>query len=290
MPSKSDVQKRRVQAQKATAAREAAQSRRERKRRLVIGGVAGFLAVMMVVSLGSVALLASDDGPSDPADVADSLDLEPLPDFVELTAPDPGEALTGATPCPADDGSSPRTTSFEELPPLCINLESLYELTVTTDFGDVVVTVDPSLDADAANLFITAARYHAYDGNPFWFVSDGGLVVASALTTESVQRTDGSPDLGVGLAADPPASAAAYQPATVAMLVDLDGLISSSFVLVTNETGTAELALEPVHPVVGTITGGLDVAQRIVNEAGSPVLSPVADIRIHSITVAELAG
>src|SRR5688500_3278898 len=39
---------------------------------------------------------------------------------VEIVLPGAGAAITGETPCPAADGSSERTTSFEQAPPTCI--------------------------------------------------------------------------------------------------------------------------------------------------------------------------
>src|SRR6478736_4018382 len=48
-----------------------------------------------------------------------------------------GASITGPTPCPAEDGSSPRVTGFAEAPARCIDPDSFYLATVTTTRGTI---------------------------------------------------------------------------------------------------------------------------------------------------------
>src|SRR5947209_7309589 len=54
-----------------------------------------------------------------------------------------GAKITGDTPCPKADGTSPRTTSFAKPPPMCIDTTKHYTATITTDIGTMTATLDP---------------------------------------------------------------------------------------------------------------------------------------------------
>ena len=50
------------------------------------------------------------------------------------------------TDCPAADGSSPRTTTFDGPPPMCIDPEKRYTARIETSLGELVVALDPVAD------------------------------------------------------------------------------------------------------------------------------------------------
>ena len=77
-----------------------------------------------------------------------------------------GATLTGATPCPAEDGSSPRTTQFAGPPPTCSDPSTVYDAVIHTSVGDIKVFLNSQLAPGAVNNFIVLARYHYYDGAP----------------------------------------------------------------------------------------------------------------------------
>ncbi len=85
---------------------------------------------------------------------------------VSTPAAAPGATLTGATPCPAEDGSSPRTTQFAGPPPTCIDPNVVYDAVIRTSVGDIKVFLNSQLAPAAVNNFIVLARYHYYDGAP----------------------------------------------------------------------------------------------------------------------------
>jgi cyclophilin family peptidyl-prolyl cis-trans isomerase len=258
-------------------------ARRERRRRLIVGGVAGTLAVAMVASLG-VGFLAGGTSSND--DLAGELDDTPLP--VQPAMPSPGATITGETPCPATDGTQQRTTTFENPPPVCIAAETdpaaevqSYQVSLDTDEGEIVVMVDAT-DLDAANLFVTNAWYGVYDDVPFLLVIEDGLAITGDTGT-------GNPGFTV------PATAAArpYAVDDVIMWADQTDSIGSQFAFITSDEIAAVLnSAEPAHPIVGSIApASAAVLDSIIAVAGTPGgAGPRADIRIVDVAVSAIAS
>ena len=82
-----------------------------------------------------------------------------------------GASITGPTPCPAEDGSSPRVTGFAEAPASCIDADSFYLATVTTTKGAITFQLNPKRAPQTVNDFVVLARYHFYDGQPLTTVT-----------------------------------------------------------------------------------------------------------------------
>src|SRR5438105_14326548 len=64
-------------------------------------------------------------------------------------------------------------------PPMSIHVDALYKLTITTDKGDIVMELDPTLAPQTVNNFVALARQGYYDGLTFHrvvpdFVIQGG--------------------------------------------------------------------------------------------------------------------
>jgi cyclophilin family peptidyl-prolyl cis-trans isomerase len=281
--TKNEIHKRRVQAQRQADTVAKATTRRERRRRLVVGGVAGTLAVAMVASIG-VGFLT--DGTNSDDDLAGELDDTPLP--VQLVTPAPGAAITGETPCPATDGTQQRTTTFENPPPVCIAAETdpsaglhSYQVSLVTDEGEIVVMVDAT-DLVAANLFVTNAWYGVYDDVPFWLVIEDGLAITGDTGT-------GNPGFTV------PATPAArpYAVGDVIMWADQTDGIGSQFAFITSDEIVVALnSAERAHPIVGSITpASAAVLDSIIAVAGTPGgTGPRADIRIVDVAVSDVAS
>ena len=239
---------------------------------MVVGGLAGIVAIAMVASLGVGFLAGSDE----PAEDDFAVDLDDAPQPVELVAPTPGASISGDTPCPATDGTQERTTSFETPPPVCIEEGGTYDATLTTSEGEIVVTMDLS-DTTAASLFLTNSWYGVYDDVPFWLVIEDGLAITGDAGT-------GNPGFTV------PATEAArdYEPGDVIMWADGSGGIGSQFAIVASELIAATLnSAERAHPIIGRVTAGLPVVDAIIQVAGAPGgIQPLADVRIAAVAVA----
>jgi cyclophilin family peptidyl-prolyl cis-trans isomerase len=129
---------------------------------LVLALVAGFFGVR-----SGDDTRASSDSPEEPSVDPTAASTVPATGDAELTFPPPGESITGETPCPADDGSAPRVTSFAGAPPVCIDPAMLYEATIRTSKGELKLLLNPEQAPDAVNNFVVLSRYHYYDGQPF---------------------------------------------------------------------------------------------------------------------------
>jgi len=153
----------------------AARQRRANRNRAIAGG----LVVLLVVGLISL-LIAHSTGGSKKAAASTSTTLAastttgapastaapvaPPPTAPSVTG---GQTLTGATPCPKTDGSSPRVSKFAQAPPLCIDPTKHYTATFDTSQGPIVVALDTTTTPNTANNFAVLSLYHYYDGSSF---------------------------------------------------------------------------------------------------------------------------
>jgi cyclophilin family peptidyl-prolyl cis-trans isomerase len=152
--------------QARTVAAADARDRTKRRQRL-----AGAIVVMVVILSILGAYLGGSSSTSSPSTSTTTLPSGPTTSAVPssgITPPpaSPGAALSGPTPCPAEDGSSPRTTSFAEAPASCIDPTHFYRAVISTTKGDLTVQLNPERTPNTVNAFVVLARYHFYDGQP----------------------------------------------------------------------------------------------------------------------------
>ena len=77
------------------------------------------------------------------------------------------------TECPNPDGSSPRQTSFSEVPPMCIEEGKTYTAKMETSLGEMVIHLDNVNAPITVNNFVFLARYHYYDSLIFHRIING---------------------------------------------------------------------------------------------------------------------
>ena len=146
--------------------------RRERRRRLVVGSFVALLALALIAPLVGGIFLAGDDGPPQVESIT--------PDTPTDTAPaDPDDAaaaadLTDASSCPAEDGSSPRTITFAEPHPMCIDTSMSHVAVFDTSEGEIRVVLNTAETPITVNNFVTLARWGYYDGTTI-FRSDPSI-------------------------------------------------------------------------------------------------------------------
>ena len=163
-------------------------------------------------------------------------------------------------PCPAADGSAKRTTTFPLAPPLCIDTEAGYQATIETTEGTIRLALDPIHSPLATNSFVYLARYHFYDG----------LLVHRVVPDFVMQTGDptGSGSGGPGYTfPDELPMTPGYPIGAVAMAnlspAHRDSNGSQFFIVVGNRAST----LDPLFPLFGRVTDGLDVARSIASFA-----------------------
>lgn len=286
--------------QKANRAKKIAEvqkvEKRDQRRQYVI------VIALVVVGIAAAALLLSLTGGDDEtattsatsAETADSggsdgsvpatatsaaVDAAPA-----VSAPAPGASSTGTPTCPADDGSSERTTSFGAAPPTCIDDTKTYTATMETTLGTITAELDPALAPETVNNFVFLARYHYYDGVPFHriikgFVIQGGDAVGDPLGT-------GGP--GYTIAEELPTvegDAKAYEVGSLAMAnTGQSSSTGSQFFVVTGQNG---VNLPPQYSLFGKVTEGMDVVSAIENLPTNAEDYPTEEIYITKVTIAE---
>jgi peptidyl-prolyl cis-trans isomerase B (cyclophilin B) len=274
----------RTERERARQARARAEEQRAalaRRQRRTLALVA--LVLLLALLAGTAGALFGDRGSSRTAATAStsttaSTTTVPATGSAELTFPAPGTAMSGPTPCPAEDGSSPKVTRFEGPPPRCIDPTRFYEAVLHTTVGDLKLLLNPEQAPNAVNNFVVLARYHYYDGQPFTTILP--RKAAQIRPRFEPPETD-SP--GYTLPGEAPERGQIFVPGTIAFVPatpDTDDY-AASFVL-----ATFELAAD--LPQNFTSFGlMLDGQQTLIaiDRSGSEAGSPTRAVVIDSITI-----
>lgn len=201
---------------------------------------------------------------------------------VEITVPEQGASITGETPCPAADGSSERTTTFEQAPPTCIDADRAYTATLDTSEGTVVIELDDTAAPATVNNFVVLARYHFYDGVAFHRIIPGFMNQAG----DPVGPTPGQGGPGYTIPDELPTGEAPYPAGTLAMANTGAPNSGGSQWFITVADGGARLT--PTYSVFGKVVEGQDVVDAI-NALGSDgeAGEPTKLVTITSITIDE---
>jgi len=174
-----------------------------------------------------------------------------------------------SSPAARDDGGATAPTGR-------LDPERTWTLAFDTSCGSFVVTLDlDSAPATAASL-VSLAKAGYYDDTIFHRIVPG-FVIQGGDPTQS-----GAGDPGYKTV-DVPKSDAAYTKGIVAMAKTADepaGTSGSQFFVVTGD----DVGLPPEYAVVGTVTEGMDVVERI-DRLGDPTTEqPLQPVVIRSVT------
>lgn len=263
--------------------------RRKRQQRLLTYGAMALVAVFFI---GLVSWLVtredSDDSAGDDTASDDVLDTTPVDTGatepvvpVVITAPPPGETITGATECPPDDGSAARTTTFEQPPPMCIDPAKDYEAEMVTSLGPVTLHLDAEIAPETVNNFVVLSRYHYYDGVPYHRVITDFMIQGG----DATGNPPGTGGPGYTFGDELPEPDYVYQPGDLAMANSGPDTNGSQFFIVTADNGVDWLA--GAHTLFGTVTDGITVVEDI-EALDSGDSTPAAEVVIDSITITEV--
>ena len=191
-----------------------------------------------------------------------------------------GATITGDTPCPKADGSSPRTTSFAKPPPMCIDPAKTYTATMqTSQGGPITIAFDPKQAPKTVNNFVVLSRYHFYDGLTFHrivpdFVIQGGDPQGNGQGGPGYQFADELPAAGQ------------YKLGSLAMANSGPNTNGSQFFIITGQQG---VQLPPQYSLFGQVTGGMDVVNKIaaLGDPNSQNGTPKQTVTMTSVTIAE---
>ena len=194
----------------------------------------------------------------------------------------PGATITGDTPCPEADGSSARTITFAQEPPMCIDTAKQYEAVITTNKGSLTVALDAVKAPINVNNFVVLARYHYFDNTQCHriipqFVGQCGDPTATGNGGPGYSVIDELPQQGE------------YQIGSLAMANSGSNTSGSQFFIISGANGAA---LPPNYSLFGMTTAGLDTVTAIdaagngdPSANGSPTLQQVI---IESVVINEL--
>jgi peptidyl-prolyl cis-trans isomerase B (cyclophilin B) len=174
-------------------------------------------------------------------------------------------------PAPRDDGGA--TPPGERLDP-----ERTWTLTFDTSCGTFVVTLDLDSAPTTAASLVALAKAGFYDDTIFHRIVPGFVIQGG----DPTQTGTGGPGYST---VDAPKADARYTKGVVAMAKTQDepaGTAGSQFFVVTGD----DVGLPPEYAVVGTVTEGMDVVERI-GALGDPATEqPLQPVVIHSVTAA----
>jgi peptidyl-prolyl cis-trans isomerase B (cyclophilin B) len=187
------------------------------------------------------------------------------------------EATTGGctdvkAPAPRDGGGA--TAPKERLDP-----EKTYDLVFKTNCGSFTVTLDLAKAPATAASLVALARSGFYDDTLFHRIVPGFVIQGG----DPTQVGNGGPGYQT---VDAPPSDASYTKGVVAMAKAASepaGTSGSQFFVVTG----ADIGLPAEYAVVGDVTSGIEVVERI-GEFGDPATEqPTRPLVIESVTVEE---
>lgn len=267
-----------------------AAQRRARRKRLAVG----ILGVGCIVALAVGLVVAGSRGSSSTA----ATTTTSVPDREQVSIPDgppadvpsvaPGATLTGDTPCPAPDGSAPRTTSFAKAPPTCIDPAKRYNAVLKTTEGDITFLLNPEQSANAVNNFVVLSRYHYWDGAPITTI----LPTIAFRVQDSINNPEGVSSPGYTIANDTPPQGALQTVGNPSLIVPKDdtGRVDpGQFQVALGEEAAGLPKNTPVFGLMlddGTRDNQIGTLQRI-RKAGSKTGEPTKVITINSITITE---
>jgi cyclophilin family peptidyl-prolyl cis-trans isomerase len=272
--SQRDRERARQQARVAAQQHQAAASRRRRRIVAIVGAV--LLLAVVAGALGARSGTTRTASPSTSSTTTSST----APPVDDLPVQPAGEQLTTPTTCPADDGTSPRVTTFAGPPPMCIDPGMFYEATIATSKGTLVVQLNPEQAVNAVNNFVVLSRYHYYDGQPFTTI----VSRQSASVEGLFDNPAGVTSPGYTLPEEVPDQGQVFFPGSIAMIPEPgapDDGYGGAFLLATFELAPG---IPQTVTQFGIMLDGQDVLIAL-EKAASRSGAPTDVITIDSISV-----
>ena len=228
-----------------------------------------FLLLLVVLGLLAAGCGSSDEGSATSTEVTEST-------ATESTGGDTTSSADGCTdvavPPAREDGGA--TAPTERLDP-----EKTYKLVFKTNCGSFTVTLDLETAPATAASLVSLAQSGFYDGTIFHRIIPGFVIQGG----DPTQSGSGGPGYQT---VDAPPADATYTKGVVAMAktaAEPSGTSGSQFFVVTG----ADVGLPAEYAVVGNVTSGIAVVEKI-GELGDPATEqPTRPVVIESVTVEE---
>jgi cyclophilin family peptidyl-prolyl cis-trans isomerase len=280
---------------KLAARRQAERAAALRRRNLIVGILAGVVALVVVI-VGLNVLLGDDTETAAPTPTPTSPSGSPSPSVEPGTktgtvtptaATESGEVACGADE-PAKAGKP--KPQFAGPPPMDIDRKATYTATMQTSCGTIVIELDPKRAPQTVNSFVFLAEEGYFDGQYFHRL-DTSIDVIQAGDPSG----DGAGGPGYAIP-DELTGNESYTPGTLAMANAGANSGGSQFFLITGPAGT-NLDGNPAFTIFGKVIEGLDVTQRIQE---LPIVDPdpgdisgqrpAEAVYIESVTIKKSGG
>jgi peptidyl-prolyl cis-trans isomerase B (cyclophilin B) len=272
MPNRATARDRAKRAEREEAVRHAVV--RAQRRRRIIAIVAVVVALLFVVAFVFEAAGSSSNQASSTSTTPTTAQSTTSVTDGPTIATSPGKggaAITGATPCPAADGSSPRTTQFAQPPPTCIDASKTYDAVVDTTQGSFTFLLDTKLAPRSVNNFVVLARYHYWDGTPVSNITTDTSLQAGAVVNANGQQVGKT--VGVVIT-----------PGTLAMapVSTTSDAIGGQFLITIGDKATN---LPPTTTVIGIMLDDPGNTLHKMNVLGTTGGGPTKLVTITSVTI-----
>jgi cyclophilin family peptidyl-prolyl cis-trans isomerase len=198
------------------------------------------------------------------------------------TAQATADAASKAAGCPASPSTALPNPQLKA-PPMTIDTSKTYTVTIKTDLGDIVATLDAKTAPVAVNSFVFLADQKYYNCNTFH------RVVPQFMNQTGDPTGTGSAGPGYTVQGEVPATATPQYPLGSLAMAKTSaapaGTTSNEFFIVAGPEGES---LPPQYALFGQVTSGQDVVQKINADGGTAANNGVPPAVIHrmlSVTV-----
>ena len=184
-----------------------------------------------------------------------------------------GEEAAG---CSTVEAPEPRASGTGKAPAALLNEDEAYDVVVKTNCGDFTIRLDPKASPRTAASFAALVEAKFFDGTVFHRIVPGFVIQGGDPTATGT----GGPGYST---VDTPASTTTYTKGVVAMAktgAEAPGTSGSQFFVVT----AADAGLPPDYAVVGEVTEGLDVVERI-GQLGGPDQLPTQPVVVETMAL-----
>jgi peptidyl-prolyl cis-trans isomerase B (cyclophilin B) len=187
-------------------------------------------------------------------------------------------SASGEGGCDSVEAPAPRDPGSHEAPPEPLAAGTSYALVVETTCGTFTIRLDTDRAPNTAASLVALARDGYFDDTVFHRIVPGFVIQGG----DPTQSGGGGPGYST---VDVPPAGSRYVKGVVAMAktpVEPAGTAGSQFFVVTGE----DTGLPPEYAIVGEVTAGLDVVERI-GALGDASEQPTQPVVIRSVTVSE---
>ena len=208
------------------------------------------VAASIAVLAALVLVLAACGGDDDGDEAADT-----GADAGEVTIQPATTSEETAVACRDVEQPEAKPEGTLEAPTAILNEDKTYQVNVETSCGEFTITLDPKAAPNATASFVALVRADFFDDTVFHRIVPGFVIQGGDPTATGT----GGPGYST---VDTPAQATTYEKGVVAMAkggAEAAGTAGSQFFVVTAD----DAGLPPDYAVIGRVTDGLDVVERI---------------------------